>query len=200
MIPLGDPVVASENPHAASGWRLGQARRVLRDGGIIAYPTEGVWGLGCDPWNEGAVERLIALKGRSRAQGIILVAADCEQVEPLVEWPAGERGQELRAGWPGFITWVMRARPQVPAIVTGGRDTLAVRVSPHPLVQALCRSFGGPLVSTSANPHGLAPARTALAVRRYFPSGLDLVVHGRLGGEPGPSPIRDADSGAWLRR
>lgn len=194
------PAAAGGHDTVLGPWRAARARRVLAAGGIIAYPTEAVWGLGCDPWNAAAVRRLIGLKGRDAGLGIILVAASMEQVEPLVYWPAGARGEEVRAGWPGFVTWVMTARPGVPDLVTGGRSTVAVRVSAHPLVQGLCLAHGGSLVSTSANPHGLRPARSALAVRRYFPRGLDLVVHGPLGGAERPSPIRDAATGSYLRR
>lgn len=182
-----------------SPWRLRHARRVLSRGGIIAYPTEAVWGLGCDPWNRAAVARLIDLKGRHAAQGIILVAADVGQVAPLVEWPGGAQGERVKESWPGFVTWVLRARPAVPDLIRGGRATVAVRISAHPVVRELCLAFGAPLVSTSANPHGARPARSALTVRRYFPTGLDLIVEGRLGGELRPSPIRDAATGAYLR-
>ncbi len=184
---------------AVSPWRLRRARRVLSRGGIIAYPTEAVWGLGCDPWNRAAVGRLIDLKGRHAAQGIILVAAEPGQVDSLVEWPGGEQRQRVKESWPGFVTWILRARPTVPDLISGGRTTVAVRISAHPVVRELCLAFGAPLVSTSANPHGARPARSALAVRRYFPTGLDLIVHGRLGGEARPSPIRDAATGAYLR-
>ena len=182
-----------------STWRARRARQVLSGGGLIAYPTEAVWGLGCDPWNRAAVGRLIELKGRHAAQGIILVAAELGQVDSLVEWPGGERGERVKESWPGFVTWILRARPAVPDLISGGRATVAVRISAHPVVRELCLAFGGPLVSTSANPHGSRPARSALAVRRYFPAGLDLIVHGRLGGEVRPSPIRDAATGAYLR-
>ena len=180
-------------------WPLRQAARRIAAGGVVAYPTEGVYGLGCDPANAGAVSRLLALKGRSRGLGLIVLAADLGQVRHWAVLPEGAPGERVRASWPGFVTWVLAARPGTPEWLTGGRDTLAVRVSAHPVAAALARAAGRALVSTSANPHGRPPARTPLGVRRYFGSALDGVVHGPLGGAPGPSPILDARSGARLR-
>jgi L-threonylcarbamoyladenylate synthase len=184
---------------ASRWWQVREAARRLRAGGVVAYPTEGVWGLGCDPGDAKAVDRVIALKGRPRNMGLIVLAADLDQVADWVELPGGAMGARLRASWPGFVTWVLPARPRVPARLTGGRGTLAVRVSAHPLAAALSREAGMPLVSTSANPHGRPPARSALDVRRYFGNALDAVVHGPLGGAAGPSPIYDARTGACLR-
>jgi L-threonylcarbamoyladenylate synthase len=178
---------------------LRRAARVLRAGGIVAYPTEGVYGLGCDPLDPGAVRRVLALKGRPARKGLILIAADFGQVRPFLLPPGRQLGRRLRKDWPGPVTWVLPAAPGVPGWLTGGRDTLAVRVTAHPLAAALCRTFGRALVSTSANRSGTAPARSALAVRRRFGDAVDLILSGPLGALRGPTPIRDGTTGAALR-
>jgi L-threonylcarbamoyladenylate synthase len=183
-----------------SPFRLRQAVRVLRGGGIVAYPTEGVYGLGCDPLDGAAVTRLLALKGRSRRKGLILIAEAFERVRPFLGALEPDLEAAARADWPGPVTWVLPAAPATPSWLTGGRPTLAVRVTAHPLAAALCRAFGGPLVSTSANRSGARPARSPLAVRRQLGDAVDLVLHGALGGLRGPTPIRDGASGRLLRR
>lgn len=180
-------------------FRLELVVRALRRGGVVAYPTEGVWGLGCDPWDAAAVRALLALKGRPERKGLILVAGDVEQLRPLLRaLPAG-RIAEVLASWPGPRTWVVPAPPEVPALIRGDSTGIALRVSAHPVVRALCLAFGGPIVSTSANPSGRPAARSALAVRGYFRDRLDAVLPGALGGQRGPSEIRDALSGRILR-
>jgi L-threonylcarbamoyladenylate synthase len=183
----------------APAWRLREAARVLGAGGLVAYPTEAVFGVGCDPWNPGALGRLLALKRRPEAKGLILIAADLRQLEVLVQ-TGGADWAAACATWPGFVTWVLRAAPSAPPWLGVGRPrTLAVRVTAHPVAAGLCRAFGSALVSTSANLSGRPPARTVLAVRRAFPRGLDLIVHGPLGGEARPSPIRDGETGRVVR-
>ena len=175
------------------------ARDVLRAGGVIAYPTEAVFGLGCDPWNSEAVQEIVQLKGRPADQGLIVIAADFEQLLPLVERPSAEVLIRLKASWPGFVTWVLPSRPGTPTWLTGRHAGLAVRVTAHPLAAALCRAFGRPLVSTSANPSGFTPARTTLTVHRYFGDALDFIVPGAVGSEVSASEIRDAQTGKILR-
>ncbi|WP_207060757.1 L-threonylcarbamoyladenylate synthase [Motiliproteus sp. SC1-56] len=173
-------------------WRLKQATRALQAGGVIAYPTEAVWGLGCDPWNEAAFRRLLALKRRPPEKGVILIAADRSQIAPLLNELTPAQAQHLAASWPGPVTWLL-PDPQdwVPAWIKGGHPTVAVRVSDHPLVAELCRAFGGPLVSTSANRAGHPPGRTPREVRLALGPGLDYLLPGALGGRERPSEIRD---------
>jgi len=168
-------------------------------GGVVAYPTEAVYGLGCDPFDAGAIARLLAMKGRAADKGLILIAADFEQIAGLIEEPDGTVRARLQASWPGFVTWVLPARDYVPQWLTGCHRGLAVRVTAHPVAAELCHQFGGPLVSTSANPTGRRPARDALTVRRYFGSTLGYVVGGRVGGATSPSQIRDGLTGEVLR-
>ncbi|BBL76530.1 L-threonylcarbamoyladenylate synthase [Methylomagnum ishizawai] len=175
------------------------AARHLRRGGLIAYPTEGVYGLGCDPLNPDAVQRLLDLKGRSAAKGFILIAAAFAQVEPFLHLPGPEVRDRLLAAWPGPVTFVVPAAAWVPDWLRGASSNLAVRVTAHPGAAALCRAFGGPLVSTSANKSGQPPARGPLALRKHFPATDALLVPGRLGGASGPTPIYEAVSGRRLR-
>lgn len=183
----------------ASTLRLRLAAKRLRDGGILAYPTEAVWGLGCDPLNQQAVAALRALKGRSAAKGLILIAADFGQIEAFLDLPSQAIRGRLLASWPGPVTWIVPAAKTVPAWLRGRRGTLAVRVTAHPVASALCRAFGGAIVSTSANPSGAKPARTMLKTRRYFSrAALDYLpgVTGTLGK---PTAIFDARNGIRLR-
>lgn len=178
---------------------LDKATRVLLAGGLIAYPTEAVYGLGCLPERGDTVQRLLIAKRRSWRKGLTLIAASLEQLEPLVVWPEGDMRRAVLDSWPGPFTWVLDARPGVPQLLSGGRDTLAVRITDHPLASELCRRTGGPLVSTSANRAGRPPLRRALQVRREFGSELDYVLAGRLGGLEQPTAIRDGRTGALLR-
>jgi L-threonylcarbamoyladenylate synthase len=145
------------------------------------------------------VQHLLALKARPMRKGLILIAADWDQLEPLVLGLDVGRMAAVRATWPGPVTWLLPVRPETPRWLSGDQGTLAVRVTAHPLAAALCRRWGGPLISTSANRAGRPPARTALAVRRALGPGPDYVLAGRCGGEARPSRIRDARTGAVLR-
>ncbi|MGB4072212.1 L-threonylcarbamoyladenylate synthase [Pseudomonas sp.] len=181
-----------------SRWQVQQAAQVVRRGGVIGYPTEAVWGLGCDPWDELAVERLLALKDRPVHKGLILVAADIEQFDFLLDdlpeiWLA-----RLAGSWPGPNTWLVPHQHRLPEWITGQHDSVALRVSAHPLVRELC-ALTGPLVSTSANPGGRPAARSRLRVEQYFPGQLDKVLGGALGGRKNPSLIRDLISGDVVR-
>ena len=180
--------------------RLRRVRDRIAAGGIGCYPTEGVYGLGCDPFNHAALARLIALKGRGSEKGLIVIAAGVDQLDGLVEWPTDPSArQAIKASWPGPVTWVMKVGAAVPALLTGGRDTLAVRVTAHQPVIDLCRGVGMPLVSTSANLSGRPACRHDWQVARIFGRRLDWRWPGPLGGQRGPSEIREAGSGRVLR-
>lgn len=176
------------------------AARLAR-GGVIAYPTEAVWGVGCDPRDEAAVRRLLAAKQRDAGKGLILVAAAFEQLAPYVRFDAlpSSRQAAVLDSWPGPHTWILPAAPGAPYWITGDHDGIAVRVSAHPVVTALCLAFGGALVSTSANPAG-APAPRALdELDAGLLAAIDGVVEGDTGGLERPTAIRDARTGAQLR-
>ncbi|HZP65577.1 MAG TPA: Sua5/YciO/YrdC/YwlC family protein [Rudaea sp.] len=179
---------------------LANAVAALRRGGVIAYPTEAVYGLGCDPHDEAAVARLFSLKRRPPTQGVLLIAADFAQVEKYIDdaTPA-EALARARATWPGPHTWIFPRSPATPAWLAGGHAGIALRVTAHPLAAALCVAFGGALVSTSANRHGEPPTRSAGEVRAAFGSELNGILEGATGGLERPTPIRDAISGAVVR-
>ncbi len=179
-------------------WQVRRAARVVAEGGVIAYPTEAVYGLGCDPLCEAAVWRILGLKRRSMRKGLIVIAASLEQLEAYIRFPNVSARRRVLASWPGAVTWVVPVRPRVPAWLTGGRRNLAVRVSAHPVCRRLCAEVG-PLVSTSANPGGCAPARTAQRVRAYFAAALGYIVPGATGGRSLVSEIRVLETGQILR-
>ena len=164
---------------------------LLRRGGVIAYATESVWGLGCDPFNGDAVERIMRIKGRDRAKGVIVIASDLDQIFPLLGDLSSEQRALLDSTWPGPVTWLAPVTDAVPSWLKGQHPTLALRVSAHPGVQQLCRAFGGPLVSTSANRSGRPPAKTALQVRIRLGEDVDTILPGLVGGARKPSEIRD---------
>lgn len=178
---------------------LRSARAALYDEGVIACPTEAVWGLSCDPDSATAVARLLALKGRPVHKGLILVAASMSQLDFLLADLPGEQRDSLAASWPGPATWLVPHQGRVQPWIHGEHDTVAVRVSDHPVVRALCLAWGGPLVSTSANPAGCQPPRAAFQVRRYFGEQLDYLVPGAVGDAGRPSVIRDLASGRVIR-
>ncbi|MEZ5541232.1 MAG: L-threonylcarbamoyladenylate synthase [Pseudomonadota bacterium] len=180
-------------------WHIREAARKLQAGGVIAYPTETVYGLGCDPFNAAAVLHLLALKQRGIRHGVILIAAAVEQLEPLLTplTPAVRRRLASPASPP--VTWVLPCMPDTPSWLTGNHASLALRVTNHPVAAALCTRWGGPLVSTSANLHGRPPATTALDVRRAFDGQLDYILHGNDTASNTPSSVRDGITGNILR-
>jgi L-threonylcarbamoyladenylate synthase len=173
----------------------------LRRGGVVAYPTEAVYGLGCDPHDAEALARLFALKQRPAQQGVLLIAADYAQVERYIaldQLPEAAL-QRVRASWPGPHTWVLPRSAAVPAWIAGGHAGIALRVTAHPAAAGLCRAFGGALVSTSANRHGEAPAVSAAEIRTVFGNRVDALVDAPVGGLERPTTIRDAISGDFIR-
>ncbi|MGH8529875.1 MAG: L-threonylcarbamoyladenylate synthase [Nevskiales bacterium] len=179
---------------------LRHALRALRAGGVIAYPTEAVWGLGCDPLNGAAITRLLQIKHRSIDKGVILIAHELAALSPFLRPLNPSLKRRVQATWPGAVTWLLPAAPSLPYWISGGRDSVAVRVTAHPLARALCASFGRPLVSTSANPADRRPARNARQVRAYFGDRLEALLPGATGGLTRPTAIRDARTERVVRR
>jgi tRNA threonylcarbamoyl adenosine modification protein (Sua5/YciO/YrdC/YwlC family) len=156
----------------------------------FAYPTEAVFGLGCDPLAESAMLEILSLKSRPVEKGVILIAADFEQLRPyvLIDSLPDDHQQRAFASWPGPFTWLLPKSTKTPDWISGDSDLVAVRVTNHSLVKQMCEAVNSPMVSTSANPAGLEPARTSKEVRQYFGDDL-LIVEGSLGEQQTPSTI-----------
>lgn len=172
-----------------------QAVNVLHQGGVIAYPTEAVYGLGCDPKNLSAVKKILDLKQRKKEKGLILIASDFQQLksyisplEKTIEDKMFDSWQEQRAA----ITWLVPVDKNISIYLKGQFDTLAVRVSHHPLVKELCDKFSGAIISTSANIATQEAARTAEEVKKIFTNKIDFIIEGETDINAQPSEIRDA--------
>ncbi len=179
-------------------FKIRMAIHALKQGGIIAYPTEAVYGLGCDPLNENAVMHLLNIKQRPIHKGLILVASDFAQLLPFLK-PTASMLNQIMPSWPGPVTWVVPAQASVPKYLKGEHDSLAVRVSAHPLVQQLCSTYGGAIVSTSANISKQAPARSALAVRQHLNAESIFILPGATPKHAQPTAIYNALDGGCLR-
>ena len=173
---------------------LDEALVDLKQGKVIAYPSEGVWGLGCDPVNEEAVYRLLKLKNRPVSKGLILVGSKLEQMKPYIN--INKYKAKLITKWPGPHTWIVPTRT-TPLWIRGNYDSVAVRVSNHPIIIEICNKFGGVMVSTSANMKGKKPVTTQQEVEELF-EGLSIV-EGCLGTLNSPTPIQDIQTDKWIR-
>lgn len=179
-----------------------QALLALKQGEVIAYPTEGVFGVGCDPDNNEAIDKLLALKQRPVEKGLILIAANYSQLLPYIDESQLTAAQlkEVKSTWPGPVTWIMPTSDKVSSSLCGQFDSIAVRVTDHPLVQKMCHAFGKPLTSTSANLTGHPPCMTTQEVEEQLGDKLVAVLHGETGGREKPSEIRDAKTSRILRQ
>lgn len=178
-------------------WQICRAVQVLRRGRVIANATEAVIGLAALASDRAAGQRIRQLKRRPRAKPFIVVVAELGQLKKLVSVHT-ERYEEILASWPGPHTWILPAHPDAPRWLVSKTHDIAVRVTAHPQMAALCK-LAGPLVSTSANPAGRKPARSMLTARGYFRAGVDLYLRGTLGASARPTTIRDGRSGRLLR-
>lgn len=184
---------------AFQGCQLGGAVAHVRSGGILAYPTEAVYGLGCNPARLDAVQRVLALKQRPSDKGLILIAADFTQVEPYLLPLDVRLAERVFATWPGPVTWLLPSRMDVSPLIRGTHNTLAVRVTAHPLCRELCLQLGHPLISTSANLAGQEPARSALEVWRQFGEDMPCILDAPLGEQHQPTEIRHGLTGEIVR-
>ncbi len=171
----------------------------MAQGDVVAYPTEAVWGLGCDPFNEQALYKILLLKQRPYEKGVILVAANMAQFAPFLTDLSKAERSALELSWPGPNTWLVPDNGYCPPWIRGQHKAVALRVSAHPVVAALCDHFGGPIVSTSANPSGLNAAKTVLQVRRYFRGQPLVYAPGQVGNNLRPTQIRDLRTGSVIR-
>ncbi|WP_131914316.1 L-threonylcarbamoyladenylate synthase [Celerinatantimonas diazotrophica] len=180
---------------------LDQAVSALKRGEVIAYPTEGVFGLGCDPDNPQAIQQLLTIKQRAKEKGLILIAGSFEQLAPYVDIHSlsESRRQQIFASWPGAVTWVLPTSKKTSDWVSGQFDTVAVRVTDHSQVIDLCQAFGKPLISTSANLSGQPAALCYEEVVAQLGNQLDTILQGQTGGRKKPSKIIDGRSGQIFR-
>ncbi len=176
-----------------------QAAAQLRAGGIVAYPTEAVFGLGCDPLNEAAITQLLSLKQRPKHKGLILIAGALSQFGNYIDLESLPNYPAVQNSWPGPNTWLLPCLSSVPDWLTGDHDTLALRLTACKPVIALCEAFGGAIVSTSANLSGQPPALTADEVNQTLSDRIAYTVEGNTDGLTQVTPIRDARSGRQIR-
>ena len=173
---------------------------IMNQGGVIAYPTESVWGLGCNPWNQKAVNKILSLKKRSPEKGFILVGSHISQFSSLIETLTTAQKKTLEGSWPGPHTWVIPDDTQwAPDWVRGHFSTVAVRVSQHPEIVALCNALMQPIISTSANTSGKAPLVDQNAVETTFSNTIDAIFSGTIGKHKKPTTIQDLFTGHTIR-
>lgn len=178
---------------------LESVAQIIKGGGVIAYPTEAVFGFGCDPDNLDALDKILKLKARSPHKGMIIIASEWEQVSkytlaiPEHLWP------KVKETWPGPFTWIFPASKLAPSLLTGGTGKIAIRISAHPIVRALCNHLGSPLVSTSANRSGESPIRDDSVLRRVYHGQVDFIVPGVCGNLSNPTTITDVLTGERIR-
>jgi len=183
---------------------VAEAASCLKQGLVLAYPTEAVWGLGCDPFNEAAFHEILRLKQRPIEKGVILLASSVNQIAHLLETLSPEMRTQVIDSWSNrtpterATTWLLPAGEHIPQWIKGDHPKVAVRVTTHPLCVALCNAFNGFIVSTSANPAGLSPARSLQEATAYFQQSPNYL-NGDLGLSREPSKIIDAETGEIIR-
>ncbi len=186
---------------SADQFHVLRAARHLRAGGLVAHATEGVWGLACDPFDGRAVARLLAVKSRDAGKGLIVIGAEASYFEPELAGLSEDDRRAVESSWPDAVSWLV-PNARFPWWISGARSQgvsrVAIRVPGHAQSRAICAAFGGPLVSTSANPSGRPSTASELHVRRWFQSSVDYVVPGRTSARNRPSELRTLD-GAVLR-
>lgn len=179
---------------------VAQGAEIIRHGGVIAYPTEGCFGFGCNPLDTDAVKRILVIKRRHFSKGLILISDHIDRLRPYFSNLPDSTREDILASWPGPVTWLLPARRSVPREIRGIHDSIAVRVSRHPVVRMLCRKAEMAIVSTSANRASLTPHRSLASVLAEFASEVDGIVEGRIGQRRSPSVIRDGRNGRYIRQ
>jgi len=171
----------------------------LKEGGVIAYPTEHCFGLGCDPQNPEAIKQLLKIKQRQPEQGVILIASSVLQVSCYVSMDSAVHKQTILDSWPGPNTWVIPALASVSPLVKGKHEGVAVRVTANTVAKKLCEAYGGAIISTSANRHGEPSLLDAKSVEQVLGQELSYILDEPTGNEASPSTIRDGVTGKRLR-
>ena len=179
-------------------WKLRQAATAINNGGVIAYPTEAVFGLGCDPLDAEAVELICLLKYRSMTKGLILIGATLEQLLPYCKINPAQQ-KKIKSTKTKPVTWIVPVHPDCPPWINGTHNSIAIRLTRHPLARQICLAADSALISTSANIGGQPPARNALSVQRIFADDIDVIVHGDTNPKMKPSEIRNIKTGKIFR-
>ena len=163
----------------------------IAGGGIIAFRTDTFYGLGVDPLNPNAIQKLKQLKGREEAKPILIVISERVQLARFIEEPSAAFNHLAQTFWPGPLTLIGKAKESVPRDITAGTETIGVRLPDDEKVRALVSACGGALTATSANPATLAPARNAQTVDDYFGEAIDLIVDDGEAQTDRPSTVVD---------
>lgn len=173
---------------------------VIAKGGVIIYPTESMYGLGCDPFNHAAVKKLLTIKKREENQGLILIAWDIEQLMTLIHHDYYNLLDNFIDGWPKNETWIFPKSSIVPKWISGANDSVAIRIPDHLVAKSICKEYGRPIVSTSANVSGMPPCITISEVESGFSKdSIDYFVPLPVGAYQRPSTIKDALTGITIR-
>jgi len=175
------------------------AAQILTEGGLIAYPTEAVFGLGCLPDRHDTIQKLLTLKKRPKEKGLILLASDLSQLSPYLCPIDPNILKKIKASWPGPTTWILPTPQETSPLIRGNFESIAVRISAHPIVQELCTQCQSPIISTSANISGQPMSYTTQDVKKHFNNDLDYILDGALGDSKKPSIIKDALSDQIIR-
>ena len=174
------------------------ASNLLHDGEIIIYPTESIYGIGCDPWNESSVNKIYEIKNRPSNKPMIIVGSDIAHLEKLVDVRSLNRS--VIDSWPGHSTWLIPSNKSCPPWLKDAITAkVAIRISEHETVKKLCIDFGKPLISTSANLSEVLPSKDKAEIEKIFSSSIEYIVEGSLGGSESPSIIRDMLTGEIVR-
>jgi len=180
-----------------SKFHIIKAVHIIKNNGVIAYPTESVYGLGCDPLSEWAVNKILQLKHRPVEKGLIIIAANISQLLPYIDICPQDIKEITDYASP--MTWLVNKSKLTPVWISGEHHKVAIRISQHPDVISLCNKLGHPIVSTSANPAKLTPASNVIQARRYFSESIDLYLSGATGQLKKPTPITDLETRQVIR-
>lgn len=186
--------------HPSFDWKASLAAKIMNLGGVIAYPTEAVWGLGCDPFQQSAVERLLDLKSRPMDKGLILISGHKKHFEPFLEPLTDELKSRFFSHQERPTTWLVPDYAgQIPYWVKGKHQSVAMRLTRHPLCCSLSSHFDGLVVSTSANPASRPSASSLAEVKHYFHDQVDYCLQAPLGRSGAVSQIKDLVTDQVLR-
>ena len=182
-----------------TNWQLRNAIRTLKSGGIIAYPTESVFGLGCDPYNLAAVSKILTIKNRSYNKGLILLVSDVRQAQPLLKPLTKKQIEQINQQTERATTWLLYKASTVSPLLSGHHNKLAIRVATNPVAKRLCQAFGKPIVSTSCNLNTKPTSSEVSDIRNKMLLKVDKIISGSCCQQPS-SKIIDLETGVIHRK